>query len=73
MIFIHKNSLSVNDASTQEDFYDVCGWFQSQPKQDRPELETAFSVWAEADVTAVHTLILSLPKHTHHLDSLFLF
>lgn len=40
MIFIHKNSLSVNDASTQEDFYDVCGWSQSQPKQDRPELET---------------------------------
>lgn len=40
MIFIHKNSLSVNDANTQEDFYDACGWSESQPKQDRTELET---------------------------------
>lgn len=39
MIFVH-NSLSVNDASTLGDFYDACGWSESQPKQDHSELET---------------------------------
>lgn len=40
MAFIHKGSLSVNDAIIQEDFYDACGWSESQHKQDCTELET---------------------------------
>lgn len=40
MVFIHKSSLSVKDASTWGDFYDACGWSQLQPKQGLPGLET---------------------------------
>lgn len=41
MVFMHKGRLSVNDAIIQEDFFDACGWSESQPKQDSTGLETA--------------------------------
>lgn len=40
LIFIHKGSLSGNDAIIQQDFFDACGWSEPQPKQASPELET---------------------------------